>query len=156
MPQAGEVRIGDAPLPTGATQTRASLRIARTFQTPRAIGEASVRENVVIGGTIEGRASFTECVPALPRHCRDEAMLRAQAERCLRVVGLEALANERADRLQHSELRLMEVARALMLRPAFLLLDERAAGLSADEIARLGALIEAVREAGCGVLLGGT
>ena len=153
VPQEGEVRIGDAPLPRGATQTRAGLGIARTFQTPRAIGEASVRENVMIGGTIEGRASFAECVLALPRHRRDEATLRAQAERCLRIVGLEALADERADRLQHSELRFMEIARALMLRPAFLLLDEPAAGLSADEITRLGALIKAIREAGCGVLL---
>jgi branched-chain amino acid transport system ATP-binding protein/branched-chain amino acid transport system permease protein len=153
LPQGGEVRIGDAPLPRGATQTRAGLGIARTFQTPRAIGEASVRENVMIGGTIEGDASFAECALALPRHRRDEAALRAQAEHCLRVVGLEALADERADRLQHSELRFMEIARALMLRPAFLLLDEPAAGLSADEITRLGALIKAVREAGCGVLL---
>ena len=61
VPQEGEVRIGDAPLPGGATQTRAGLGIARTFQTPRAIGEASVRENVMIGGTIEGHASFAEC-----------------------------------------------------------------------------------------------
>ena len=156
VPQAGEVRIGEAPLPGGAAQLRARLGIARTFQTPRMIGEASVRENVMIGGTIEGHASFAESVLALPRHRRDEAMLRAQAERCLRIVGLEALGDERADRLQHSELRFMEIARALMLCPAFLLLDEPAAGLSADEIARLGALIEAVREAGCGVLLGGT
>jgi branched-chain amino acid transport system permease protein len=152
-PQEGEVRMGDAPLPVGAPQTRASLGIARTFQTPRAIGEASVRENVMIGGTIEGHASFAECALALPRHRRDEATLRAQAECCLRIVGLEALADERADRLQHSELRFMEVARALMLCPAFLLLDEPAAGLSADEITRLGALIKAVRGAGCGVLL---
>ena len=152
-PQEGEVRIGDAPLLRGATQTRASLGIARTFQTPRTIGEASVLENVMIGGTIEGQATFAECMLALPRHQRDEAALRAQAERCLQVVGLEALADERADRLQHSELRFMEIARGLMLRPAFLLLDEPAAGLSPDEIMRLGALIKAVKAAGCAVLL---
>ncbi len=152
-PQEGEVRIGDAPLPRGATQIRAGLGIARTFQTPRAIGEASVLENVMIGGTIEGRASFAECMLALPRHERDEAALRMQAERCLQIVGLEALADERADRLQHSELRFMEIARGLMLRPAFLLLDEPAAGLSPDEILRLGALIKAIKAAGCGVLL---
>ena len=57
-------------------------------------------------------------------------------------VGLEALADVRADRLQHSELRFMEIARALMLRPAFLLLDEPAAGLSTEEIKRLGELIK--------------
>ena len=151
-PQEGEVGIGDVPL-SGGPQTRAVLGIARTFQTPRAIGEASVLENVMIGGTIEGRASFAECMLALPRHRRDEATLQTQAESCLKIVGLEALADERADRLQHSELRFMEIARALMLCPAFLLLDEPAAGLSADEITRLGTLIKSIRAAGCGVLL---
>jgi branched-chain amino acid transport system permease protein len=151
-PPEGGVRIGDIPL-AGGPQTRAALGIARTFQTPRAIGEASVLENVMIGGTIEGRASFAECMLALPRHRRDEESLRTQAGRCLRIVGLEALADERADRLQHSELRFMEIARALMLCPAFLVLDEPAAGLSADEITGLGTLIKAARTAGCGVLL---
>jgi branched-chain amino acid transport system permease protein len=151
-PREGRVRIGDAPL-TGGPQTRAALGVARTFQTPRVIGEASVIENVMIGGTVEGRASFAETALALPRHWRDEKTLRAQAERCLKIVGLEALADERADRLRHSELRFTEIARALMLSPAFLLLDEPAAGLSADEIARLGTLIESIRATGCGVLL---
>jgi len=71
----------------------------------------------------------------------------------LGVVGLESLAAVRADRLQHSELRFVEIARALMLRPAFLLLDEPAAGLSAEEIRRLGALLSAVAQTGTGVLL---
>ena len=71
----------------------------------------------------------------------------------LRAVGLENLAEVRADRLQHSELRFMEIARALMLHPLFLLLDEPAAGLSADEIRRLGELITAISQCGTGVLL---
>ena len=71
----------------------------------------------------------------------------------LEAVGLERLAAVRADRLQHSELRFIEIARALMLRPAFLLLDEPAAGLSAEEIDRLGALLLAIAKTGTGVLL---
>jgi branched-chain amino acid transport system permease protein len=59
----------------------------------------------------------------------------------------------RADRLQHSELRFVEIARALMLRPAFVLLDEPAAGLSAEEIRRLGALVVEMAKNGTGVLL---
>jgi branched-chain amino acid transport system ATP-binding protein/branched-chain amino acid transport system permease protein len=107
----------------------------------------------MIGATIDGHASFMEAALSLPRHRRDEKRLTARAMAALGVVGLASLAGVRADRLQHSELRFVEIARALAARPAFLLLDEPAAGLSADEIKRLGALITAVAEAGTGVLL---
>ena len=151
--QSGEVRLGDAVLPARAPHLRAAYRIARTFQTPRLIGAASVLENVMIGGTIDGQGTFTESLLALPRHRRDERRLREAAMLALATVGLDALAAVRADRLQHSELRFMEIARALMLRPACLMLDEPAAGLSAEEIRRLGALIVAISRAGTAVLL---
>jgi branched-chain amino acid transport system permease protein len=152
-PQSGEVRLGDAVLPPSAPHLRAGYRIARTFQTPRLIGGASVLENVKTGGTIDGRGSFVESVFTLPRHRRDEALLEERALLVLSIVGLEQLAEVRADRLQHSELRFMEIARALMLRPTCLLLDEPAAGLSAEEIRRLGALIKSISRAGTSVLL---
>src|SRR6202451_4425652 len=132
---------------------RARHGIARTFQTPRVIGEASVLENVMIGGTIEGQASFVEALLSLPRSHRDERMPADKARGLLGVVGLETLADVRADRLQHSELRFIEIARALMLDPDFLLLDEPAAGLSGDEIERLGLLIKAISRRGAAVLL---
>ncbi|HSS83884.1 MAG TPA: ATP-binding cassette domain-containing protein, partial [Reyranella sp.] len=152
-PQAGEVRVGAAVLPPRAPHLRAGYRIARTFQTPRLIGGASVLDNVMIGGTIDGQGSFAESLLTLPRHRRDEAELRAAAMLALQTVGLESLAAVRTDRLQHSELRFMEIARALMLRPTCLMLDEPAAGLSADEIRRLGALIVAISREGTAVLL---
>ena len=147
------MQLGEDPLPPGLPTLRAASGIARTFQTPRVIGEASVLQNVMIGGTIEGQATFAEAMLALPRNARDERRLAAKARVLLGVVGLEMLANVRADRLQHSELRFIEIARALMLEPDFLLLDEPAAGLSADEIERLGALIKAISRRGTGVLL---
>ena len=149
----GTVRLNGAALPILARHRRAHMRIARTFQTPRIVGSASVIENVMIGGTIDGEGTFVEALLALPRYRRDEAMLRATAMLALTAVGLERLAPVRADRLQHSELRFTEIARALMLRPAFLLLDEPAAGLSAEEIERLGALLVAIARAGTGVLV---
>ncbi len=152
-PTSGRVRLNGAELPSGAPHLRAAYRIARTFQTPRLIGSASVLDNVMIGGTIDGQGGFTESMLRLPRHHRDEKRLREAAMLALRTVGLESLASVRADRLQHSELRFMEIARALMLRPSFLMLDEPAAGLSAEEIRRLGALVVAISRAGVGVML---
>jgi ABC-type branched-subunit amino acid transport system ATPase component len=151
--KAGTMKLGEDVLPPGLPVLRAGCGIARTFQTPRVIGEASVLQNVMIGGTIEGRATFVEALLALPRNARDERMLAAKARALLAVVGLEMLADVRADRLQHSELRFIEIARALMLEPDFLLLDEPAAGLSSDEIERLAALIKAISRRGAGVLL---
>jgi branched-chain amino acid transport system permease protein len=152
-PQRGTVSLGPATLPAGAPQSRARSGFARTFQTPRLVGAARVIDNVMIGGTVRGQASFVEAALSLLRHRRDERELARRAALALHCVGLEALAAVRCDRLQHSELRFLEIARALMLGPDFLLLDEPAAGLSAAEIQHLGRLIRAIRDRGVGVLL---
>jgi ABC-type branched-subunit amino acid transport system ATPase component/ABC-type branched-subunit amino acid transport system permease subunit len=152
-PHTGTLQLDGADLPLDQPHVRAERGIARTFQTPRVVGAASVLENVMIGGTVQGRATFTEAMFSLPRHRRDEKELAAAAMLALSTVGLEALAHVRADRLQHSELRFVEIARALMLKPACLMLDEPAAGLSADEIRRLGQLIKAISRGGTAVLL---
>ncbi|ARP79427.1 hypothetical protein CAL12_00365 [Bordetella genomosp. 8] len=152
-PEAGTLSLNGAALALGQPLLRAPRGIARTYQTPRIIGEASVLQNVMIGGTLQGHASFVESMLHLPRHRRDERVLHDAARTALRVVGLGAVAEVRADRLQHSELRFLEIARALMLRPSFLLLDEPAAGLAAEEIRRLGELIRHIARHGTGVLL---
>jgi branched-chain amino acid transport system ATP-binding protein/branched-chain amino acid transport system permease protein len=135
------------------TRTRAQTGIARTFQTPRIVGEATVLQNVLIGATIRGKANFFETLLALPQHHRDERKLQAEGLLALRAVGLQDLAEVRADRLQHSELRFLEIARALISRPSFLLLDEPAAGLSPEEISRLGELVKQVSRCGTAVLV---
>ena len=152
-PQQGTATLGGQPLPMGQPLLRAGLGLARTFQTPRIVGESSVLENVMIGGTISGAASFLEAALALPRSRAEERALRERAMLCLSATGLETLAEVRADRLQHSELRFLEIARALMLNPAFILLDEPAAGLTGEEMWRLGELVKEMARAGLGVLL---
>jgi branched-chain amino acid transport system permease protein len=151
--QQGEVRIGDIPLPAGRPELRADLGLARTFQTPRVVAEETVLENVMIGGTVSGRAGFLTTLLALPGRGRDERELATRGRMALKAVGLEGLADVRASRLQHSELRFIEIARALMLAPKLLMLDEPAAGLSPDEITRLGELISAIAQQGTAVLL---
>ena len=152
-PQRGSVSVDGAVLRPGAAADRAAAGIARTFQTPRLAGEASVADNVMLGGTATAHAPFAAAMLSLPAARREDAAMRARARLALAAVGLDRLADARADRLQHSELRFVEIARALMANPTFLLLDEPAAGLSPDEIERLGGLLRAVAAAGVGVLL---
>jgi ABC-type branched-subunit amino acid transport system ATPase component/ABC-type branched-subunit amino acid transport system permease subunit len=152
-PQTGTAVLADHDLLAGGPEGRSALGIARTFQTPRIVGEATVIENVMIGGTVHGRATLAEALLTLPRHRADERLLRGRAHSALQVVGLEGLAEIRTNRLQHTELRFIEIARALMSRPTFLLLDEPAAGLSAREIQLLGSLIRDIARHGTGILL---
>jgi len=152
-PQTGQMQEGGALLPAGDPLSRAQRGIARTFQTPRIIGDVSVLKNVMAGGYRRAQGTFIDALLASPHHRRDERALRTLASAALAAVGLTHLAEIRADRLQHSELRFMELARALMLRPRYLLLDEPAAGLTGDEIARLGEIITAIAAHGTAVLL---
>ena len=49
----------------------------------------------MIGGTIDGKGTFFESLLALPRHWKDERMLRETALLALSIVGLEQLAHVR-------------------------------------------------------------
>ena len=152
-PQQGSMTFNGADLPAGDPHERASFGIGRTYQTPKIIGEASVLDNVMLGGVSASQTQFIEAVFSLPRHRAEEKNVAQDARRALHAVGLEKFASVRADRLQHSELRFLEIARALMARPKLLMLDEPAAGLSADEIKKLGELIKAIAKNGTSVLL---
>jgi branched-chain amino acid transport system ATP-binding protein len=69
-------------------------------------------------------------------------------------VGIGALADRIAGTLPYTDERRVAIGRALMGKPAFVLLDEPAAGMSAAEAADLAALIRRIAgEMGCGVLL---
>lgn len=152
-PQAGSLMEDGTELPVGKPLQRAKRAFARTFQTPRMVGDTSVLKNVMAGGYTRANGTFLEAMFLSGRHRKDERRLRTMAELALRAVGLSHMAHVRADRLQHSELRFVEIARALMLQPRYLLLDEPAAGLTGDEIKRLGAIIKEISHCGTAVLL---
>jgi branched-chain amino acid transport system ATP-binding protein len=115
------------------------LGLARTFQGGRLFGELSVIDNLEVTGVGLGRS-------------RREAARRA-AE-MLDWIGIGRLAERRAAGLPYTDERRVAIARALMMEPAYLLLDEPAAGMSEPEAADLAALIRRVAaEIGCGVLL---
>jgi ABC-type branched-subunit amino acid transport system ATPase component len=149
----GKVTLDGKELSGHSVQRRPRLGIARTFQKPRLLGTLSVLDNAMLGAWPDVRSGFLATAFALPQARREEKALRARAEELIHGVGLGHAADRRANLLEHAEQRFLEIARALALRPRYLLLDEPAGGLTGAEIEHLGSIIKAVRDSGIGVLL---
>jgi branched-chain amino acid transport system ATP-binding protein len=113
--------------------------VARTFQSVRLFRRLTVFENV--------EAAALTCHSRRPK-------ARKAAQEALVYIGLEKLAQRRADALPYADERRVGIARALALEPRFLLLDEPAAGMTEPECDELARLIQQLPEKfGCGVLL---
>ena len=149
----GRIALGEQDLTRTTVQQRARLGLARTFQTPKLLPALSVLDNAMLGGWLDVQAGFLETAVAAPRPLREEAEIRARAAAMLQCVGLGRVLERRADLLEHTAQRFLEIARALTMRPRFILLDEPAGGLTVAEIETLGAIIGVMRNEGIGVLL---
>lgn len=149
----GSVRVGGEDLSSATVQRRAQLGIARTFQKPRLLGSQTVLENAMLGGWRDRSAGLLQTAFGFPKVRADQRMLRERAGDLLAGLGLGHALNRRANLLEHAEQRFLEIARALALRPRFILLDEPAGGLTGAEIERLGSVIRTLRDCGIGVLL---
>ncbi|VTU36639.1 Lipopolysaccharide export system ATP-binding protein LptB [Variovorax sp. PBS-H4] len=152
-PSAGEIRLDDEDLSARPVQRRAQVGIARTFQKPRLLPLLSVLENAVLGAWPHARAGFLATSFALPSVAREDKVLLDHATELLHGVGLGHVLHRRANLLDHAEQRFLEIARGLAMRPKFILLDEPAGGLTDVEINHLAGVVQAIRDAGIGVLL---
>ena len=102
-PTSGLLRLRGEEV-TGWSPHRLSRQgIRRTFQVPRPFGRLTVHENVMLGGLV-GRT-------------RSEGTLEAKTWHALRAVGLAGFAARPANALGPSQLRLLEVARAIVSSP---------------------------------------
>ncbi len=127
-PDRGEVRFEGRRV-TGVPSNRvARLGIARTFQNLELFVRLSVLDNVLVGCPGAGADGPEE----------------VQAARLLALVGLAGLEARKASELAYGQQKLLEVARALSIRPRLLLLDEAASGLSAIDISRLAEVLRQI------------
>jgi branched-chain amino acid transport system ATP-binding protein len=136
-----------------STAKRARAGIRRTFQNLKLFGEMTALENVALGLHADTCSGFFDAVLGTPRHRREERDIRDQSMGALRFVGLGGIAAMRAGALAYGHRRLLEIARAIVARPALLLLDEPAAGLNVNEAAHVSDLIARIRDAGTTVIL---
>ncbi len=138
-PNAGQVRLGAQDVTPWKPAQRARAGLVRTFQAVRLFPGLTVLENVEVAALAQG----------LPR-----AEARQRSMDTLRALELAPHAAAIASSLPYGLERRVGIARALVMAPDFILLDEPAAGLNEAEGDELLASIRAVRDRhGCGVLL---
>ena len=150
-PSSGRILLFGAPSGHLPPRRIAALGVARTFQHVKLLPARSVLENTALGAHLSGRAGLWRAMLRLDR--AEEARLLADARTQASRLGLGGVLDVPAGDLPLGQQRVVEIARALCLRPRLLLLDEPAAGLRLPEKQRLAALLHQLRAEGIGVLL---
>jgi branched-chain amino acid transport system ATP-binding protein len=131
LPTTGAVEFRDRDITRWSAHRRARSGLTRTFQHSRSLRALSVRENVevsALGVGLRGREA------------------RRRAQELLERLGLAGLADAPAGSLPQGDERRLGVARALVAEPAFVLMDEPAAGLPEAEVPELAEVVRSVRD----------
>jgi ABC-type branched-subunit amino acid transport system ATPase component/ABC-type branched-subunit amino acid transport system permease subunit len=150
---AGEIVVDGRATKEASMHDAARRGIVRTFQTIKLFGDMTVLEHVIIGLARHSRAGIGGTLFGRKRLREESARNVATARQLIGLVGLSRFENSPASTLAYGHRRLLEIARALAVRPKVLLLDEPAAGLVVEEIAALADLIRKLRSTGVTVLL---
>jgi len=131
LPTTGAVEFRDRDITRWSAHRRARSGMTRTFQHSRSLRALSVRENVevsALGVGLRGREA------------------RRRAQELLERLGLAGLADAPAGSLPQGDERRLGVARALVAEPAFVLMDEPAAGLPEAEVPEFAEVVRSVRD----------
>jgi branched-chain amino acid transport system ATP-binding protein len=114
-PDRGAVHLDGVDMAGAPAHRFARRGVARTFQVPRLFRRMTVMENLI--------------VPALADPTETRRAAEERAREILAFLRLDHLTNDYARALSGGEQKLLELGRALMLRPRLVLLDEPFAGV---------------------------
>ncbi|WP_027555318.1 ABC transporter ATP-binding protein [Bradyrhizobium sp. Cp5.3] len=148
QPTSGQIVFDGTDITRAPASAMAGFGIARSFQNLELFNELTVLENIMVGAHVHCGGSLRAWLqakpPAVMRHI-DEVIERT---------GLAPYREHKARNLDFGHQKLLELARALAIRPRLLLLDEPAAGLRNREIATLDRLLtDLVKTDGLTVLI---
>jgi lipopolysaccharide export system ATP-binding protein len=137
-PDAGRVRLDDQDLTGDPMYVRARKGIGYLPQEPSIFRGLTVEQNLL---------AILETLPI------DGATRRARLAELLAELNLTPLARSRAYTLSGGERRRVEITRALVNRPLFMLLDEPFAGIDPIAVADIQKIIFHLKDRGIGVLV---
>ena len=152
-PNAGRIVFAGHDITARSPEKIAASGLVRTFQLAQLFQNLSVLENIQVGCHLHTKGGVLSALMRTRSTRQAEREVEARARELLDFVGLEGAAEAEASALAYGQQRLLEIARALAAKPKLVLLDEPAAGLSAEESKRLSAAIRAIAGRGTTVLL---
>jgi branched-chain amino acid transport system ATP-binding protein len=146
-PASGSVRFAGHELTGRRPHRIAGLGVARAFQNMALYPHSTVEENVLLGRHHLTRSGIVACGLRLRSVRREERRHRARVAEIADFLGIHHLLDVPAGDLSHGDQKRADIARALCVEPALLLLDEPAAGMNAYETREIGRLIHDIRVA---------
>jgi ABC-type branched-subunit amino acid transport system ATPase component len=143
-PDSGTIVFDGADVTALPAHKLAARGLVRTFQIARELANLTVLENLLLAAADPASESISGALfrRGALRTCERANALRARA--LLGRVGLWQLADAPASALSGGQKKLLELARALMLEPRFILLDEPAAGVAPPLVSELAALVRSL------------
>jgi len=145
-PTHGEVKIEGQNLVQLFPHQVTAMGIARTFQNIRLWPEMTVLDNIRVAHNYKLSYGFLDTVFRTSRYRTEEKGIDRKAEEVLKIMGLRDYTGELAKNLPYGLQRKVEIARALVIRPKLLLLDEPSAGMNLGEKEALIGLIRWIRK----------
>jgi len=153
-PEAGEILFQGHHLERLTSDHVTRLGIARTYQNIRLFSNLTAIENILVGEHRHLKAGMAAAILHLPSMVAEEKSALDEARRLLAFVGLAGKGDFLAKNLPYGNQRRLEIARALAIKPALLLLDEPTAGMNPQETREMMAFIRRLRdELGVTILL---
>ena len=141
VPDAGLVMFDGKNITELPPHERAIRGLVRTFQIARELGSLTVLENVMLAGSARNAERLWPALFGRRGIAGIEARVAHDALRVLERAGLGHMSDHLASDLSGGQKKLLELARALMLKPRLVLLDEPAAGVAPPLVRSLIAFI---------------